>query len=89
VEDVSSSGPAGKAGIKGSSTQVTIDGMTATVGGDVIVSIDGQEVKSYNDLISYLMLSTEVGQKVELGIIRDGQQKTVEVTLQARPVSSK
>jgi len=89
VEDVSSSGPAGKAGIKGSSTQVTIDGMTATVGGDVIVSIDGQEVRSYNDLISYLMLSTEVGQKVELGIIRDGQQKTVEVTLQARPVSSK
>lgn len=88
VEDVSSSGPAGKAGIKGSSTQVTIDGMTATVGGDIIVSIDGNEVKSYNDLISYLMLSTEVGQKVELGIIRDGQQKTVEVTLQARPTNS-
>lgn len=88
VEDVSSNGPAGKAGIKGSSTQVTIDGSSINVGGDVIVSIDGNEVKAYNDLISYLMLHTEVGQKVTLGVIRDGKQTTVEVTLQARPTSS-
>lgn len=88
IEDVSASGPAGKAGIKGSATQVTMDGSSVNVGGDVIVSIDGKEVKTYNDLISYLMLHTEVGQKVTLGILRDGKQSTVEVTLQARPSNS-
>ena len=88
VEEVSDSGPAGKAGVKGSSTEVTIDGVTSTIGGDVIVSIDGQEVKTYNDLISYLLLHTEVGQKVQLGVLRDGAQKTIDVTLEARPTNS-
>ena len=88
VEEVSANGPAGKAGLKGSSDQVTIDGETTTIGGDVITSIDGHSVKTYNDLISYLLLNTKVDQKVELGILRDGKDTTITITLQARPSSN-
>jgi serine protease Do len=88
VEDVSASGPAGKAGLKGSSDQVTIDGATTNIGGDVVVSIDGQPIKTYNDLISYLLLNTKAGQTVALGILRDGKETTINITLQARPASN-
>ena len=88
VEEVSANGPAGKAGLKGSSDQVTIDGETTTIGGDVITSIDGHSVKTYNDLISYLLLNTKVDQKVVLGVLRDGKDTTITITLQARPSSN-
>ena len=39
--------PAAKAGLKGSSTNVTIEGQTAKVGGDVITAIDGQKVDGH------------------------------------------
>jgi 2-alkenal reductase len=87
VNGVSSDGPAGKAGIKGSSSEVKIDGVSTPIGGDIITSIDGNPVKTYNQLISYLLLNTKVGQQVELGFIRDGKDSTVKVTLKARPAN--
>jgi S1-C subfamily serine protease len=55
------------------------------VGGDVIVAIDGQTLLDMDDLIAYLVGKTEVGQQVELTLLRDGEQETVSVTLMARP----
>ena len=88
VQAVSSGGPSGIAGLKASNTNVTINGMPVQVGGDIINSINGQPIKTYNDLISYLLLNTKVGQQVTLGILRDGKEMTVQVTLQARPANS-
>lgn len=88
VERVSESGPAGKAGLKGSSTDVTIDGIQTSVGGDVITKIDGNDIRVSDDLLSYLLIHTTVGQKVTLEIIRDGKTMNVDVTLQARPTSN-
>ncbi|HLO33835.1 MAG TPA: trypsin-like peptidase domain-containing protein, partial [Anaerolineales bacterium] len=51
VEEVSPNSPAEKAGLHASSQQVTIDGQTATVGGDVITAIDNQPVLQMDDLI--------------------------------------
>lgn len=85
VESVSSGGPAGKAGLKGSTTQVSIDGIQTTVGGDVITKIDGNEIKVSDDLLSYLLIHTTVGQKVTLEIIRNGKTMNLDVTLEARP----
>lgn len=87
VERVSQTGPAGKAGLKGSTINVTIDGVQTTVGGDVITKIDGNDIKVSDDLLSYLLVHTSVGQKVTLEIIRDGKTMTVDVTLEARPQS--
>jgi serine protease Do len=87
VEEVLPNSPAEKAGLKGSSQEVTIDGETINVGGDVITAIDNQPILQMDDLIAYLASSTKVDQKVTLTILRDGKQKSVDVTLAARPSS--
>jgi serine protease Do len=88
VEDVVSGGPADKAGLQGSNTQVTINGINTTVGGDVITAIDGQPINTIEDLIAYLADNTKVGQTVTLTILRNGNQMSVDVTLSARPAES-
>jgi serine protease Do len=85
VIEVSPNTPADKAGLRGSDRQITIDGLEARVGGDVIVAIDGQPVNDMDDLIAYLSRSTVVGQNVTLTVLRDGSQTQVNVTLEARP----
>lgn len=87
VASVTPSGPAAKAGVQGSSKNVTINGLQATVGGDVITAIDGQVVKSFDDIVAYLARSTQVGQVVKLTVLRDGKEQTLSVTLAARPAS--
>jgi S1-C subfamily serine protease len=85
VEEILPNSPAEKAGLKGSSQQVTIEGQNENVGGDIITAIDNQPVNDMSDIIAYLARSTQVGQKVTLTIIRDGKQQTLDVTLAARP----
>ena len=87
VNQVTSGGPADKAGLHGSDRQVTIDGQPASVGGDIIIAIDNQPVKTFDDVVSYLASSTQVNQAITLTILRNGQQQTVQVTLAARPKS--
>jgi serine protease Do len=85
VMDVIEGGPAGKAGLQGSGETVEIDGFTAFIGGDVIVQIDEQEVREFDDLLGYIVSETAVGDTVAVQIIRDGEQQTIEVTMEARP----
>jgi serine protease Do len=71
-------GPAEAAGI--------IPGDPATgLGGDVIVGIDGQEVREFDDLLGYIVGKTAVGQTVDLDILRDGELIVVPVILGERP----
>jgi serine protease Do len=87
VNQVTAGSPAEKAGLRGSTQQTTINGQQVNVGGDVIIAIDGQPVKTFDDLVAYLTSSTGVGQTVTLSILRDGQQQDVKVTLAARPTT--
>ncbi len=85
VMDVTSGGPADKAGLKGSTQPATVNGQQVQVGGDVITAIDGAAVKTFDDVVSYLENSTKVGQSITLTVLRGGQQQSVQVTLGARP----
>jgi len=85
VLKVTSGSPAEKAGLQGSDAQVSLDGEQADAGGDVIIAIEGQSVEDFDDLVSYLVGSTNVGDEVTLTILRDGSEQTVDVTLAARP----
>lgn len=78
-------GPADKADLHGSDTTTTIDGLDARIGGDIITGIDDQTVRGFDDLLSYVVGQTEVGQTVTLHILRDGKPQEVKVTLEARP----
>jgi len=89
VSEVIEGGPADKAGLQGSDRQVKLNDIDIQVGGDVIVAIDDQPVLEFDDLVTYLIRSTNAGQTVTLTILRDGAQggseETVQVTLTARP----
>jgi S1-C subfamily serine protease len=89
IVDVIPDSPADKAGLHGSDRQVTIDGDQIRVGGDVITAIDGQAVKTFDDLVTYIARSTEIGQPVTLDVLSQGKEKQVNVTLVARPESQK
>lgn len=85
IEDVISGGPASQAGIKGGTSSVTEDGITYSVGGDVIVSVNGTKIVNGDALSSYLEENALPGQKIALGIVRDGTLMTVILTLGTRP----
>jgi len=82
---VTDDGPAIQAGLRGSNDTVSIDGRSVDIGGDVITAINGSPVFSFDDLLIYLSLETSPGQTVTLSVIRDGQPRDIQVTLQARP----
>jgi 2-alkenal reductase len=88
VIDVTEAGPADDAGLVGSTVEIEINGLPATVGGDIIIQIDEQPVGDFDDLIAYLSESTVVGQTIELSLLRDGERMTVEVNLGERPANS-
>jgi serine protease Do len=88
VLDVVPGGPADRAGLHAGDHQVTIEDERVPLGGDVIVALDGQPVQGSDDLITVLARRTEVGQTVSLTVLDHGQERTVRVTLAARPTSA-
>ena len=84
VQRVHDGSPAQRAGLKGGSTNVVVDGESYLLGGDVIVKADGQEVASSDDL-GRIVASKKPGEELELEIRRDGETQTITVTLGRRP----
>jgi S1-C subfamily serine protease len=78
VVSVASGSPAAQAGL------VPADPQTGE-GGDLIIQVDDQPVGSFADLNSYLVFHTEVGQSIELTVLRDGTSETLSLTLGERP----
>lgn len=87
VADVTSGGPAAKAGVKPGTGKMTINGIDYPTGGDIVIKIDAQAVHSSADIIDYLASDADVGQTVTLTVLRDGAEKKLSVVLGARPES--
>jgi 2-alkenal reductase len=84
VTGVASGGPAEKAGLKAGTQDVKLQrGLLA--GGDLIIAMDGQPIKSFDELIRYLINNKGPGDTVVLTIIRDGKQMDVTLELTKRP----
>lgn len=81
VLDISANTPAADAGLIASG----LNNFGALPGGDLIIAINGTEITSSDDLISYLVFETEAGQTVDLTVVRDGKEITVPLTLGERP----
>jgi len=88
IQQVTSGGPADKAGLRVGSTQATVDGNQITLGGDIIVAINGNRVRTSDDLSSYLEEFTSPGQTVSLTVIRNNQTTSISVVLGTRPAPS-
>lgn len=86
VESVTSESGAGKAGLKGGETQVVVAGETYVLGGDIIVSFEGKQISSIEQLRDAIA-GHKPGEKVRLVIYRDAKKTSVTVTLGRQPPS--
>jgi S1-C subfamily serine protease len=79
--------PAAKAGLKPATSQVTVNGMSAPIGGDAIVSVDGKAVDSSAQLADTVALR-KPGERLKLEVVRRGKRRAVEITLGNVPAHS-
>ena len=86
--EVLSDGPSAKANLRGANNTVTVDGRQVDIGGDVVTAVDGQSLRSFDDLLLYIAVNASPGQSIRLTILRDGKQQDVDVILGARPASA-
>mgnify|MGYP005819903901 CR=1 FL=1 len=82
IMDVTSGGPAEKAGLIPGSRPTDTQGFYS--GGDIIIAVDGMPVHVYGDLISYVFKNKSPGDEIVLTIVRNEQQKEVKLTLGSR-----
>jgi S1-C subfamily serine protease len=88
ITQVTSGGPADKAGLRGGTTQTQVEGSYVTVGGDIIIALNGTRITNADDLSTYLEEYTLPGQTINVTIVRNHQTLTLPVELQARPPPS-
>lgn len=77
--------PADRAGLHGSENVVEVDGVEYTIGGDIILSVDGNEVRKISDILIHLQRAKAVGDDLVLEILRDGRTSNFTLTLGERP----
>jgi S1-C subfamily serine protease len=85
VMEVTPGSPAAAAGILGGEREVTVGNARILWGGDIIVALNGQPVASLQELTVYLESETQVGDTVQVTVIRDGEETTMPLTLAERP----
>jgi S1-C subfamily serine protease len=87
VQQVVKNGPADKAGLEAGDTSATINGQEVRLGGDIITEANGKPVKSMEELVEVIQ-DSKPGDKLELKILRGGDEKTADVTLGTQPKNS-
>jgi S1-C subfamily serine protease len=85
IVQVTSSGPAAEANLHGGTQQATVAGQAVTIGGDIIIAINGTRITGMDDLSTFLEENTLPGQTIDVTIIRSGQTMTLSLTLGTRP----
>nr|WP_049918548.1 trypsin-like peptidase domain-containing protein [Haloferax larsenii] len=77
----------GEAFLNGCHEAVAHRGAEIPVGGDVIVAIEGNPVRTHEELMRYLITETRPGEPVAVDVYRDGDPATLVVELDERPVA--
>ena len=77
--------PAFQGGLIGSDKTIEVNGVNYPVGGDVILAVDGKEVRKIDDILVHLQRAKSVGDEMVLEILRDGRTTNITITLDARP----
>jgi len=73
-------GAADRAGLRGGTERAYLGNLPITVGGDLIVAIDGQDVQDQQEL-SHVMNNHRAGDKITITIYRGKRRLDVQVTL--------
>ncbi|MFB6204862.1 MAG: S1C family serine protease [Candidatus Nanohaloarchaea archaeon] len=85
VIEVVEGSPADRAGIQGGNRTATVNGYQMTVGGDIIVAINGRQMEGITEILNFLNTEVSVGETVNVTVVRDGERITLPLTLEERP----
>ena len=77
--------PASDAGLIGSNKMIEVEGREYSIGGDIIVSVDGIDVRKIDDILIHLQRVKAVGDEMILEVLRDDRTTNVTIVLQERP----
>jgi len=83
VNRITAGSPAEHAGLIGGSLSTAYPELRA--GGDLIIAIDGYEVLTFADFISYIIKNKSPGDQIQITVVRDGEIVEIELTLGERP----
>ena len=86
IAEVVPGGSADKAGIRGATQQVQIGRYLIPVGGDIIISADNQPIRS-NDDLDRALKGKNIGDKIQVEIMRGSRKTTLTVQLAELPRS--
>jgi len=85
VVEVVPGSPAAAAGIRRGDQMVQLGNAQIPLGGDIITEVNGIPVANSQKLSVYLESEMQVGDEIEVTLIRGGREMTVKVTLAERP----
>ena len=85
IAQVTSGGPADDAGLKGGTKQVTVSGQSVVIGGDIIIALSGTRITGIDDLSTFLEEHTLPDQTINVTMIRNGQEMTLQLKVGTRP----
>jgi S1-C subfamily serine protease len=89
VQKVVEDSPAADTGLEAGHEDISFQGQDSiTVGGDLIVAVDGKRLTREHDLADEIS-GRGAGESVELTIVRDGERRTLDVELGRRPAGSR
>ena len=77
--------PASNAGLIGSNKTIQVEGREYSIGGDIIISVDGIDVRKIDDILIHLQRDKTVGDEMVLEILRDNRTTNITIILQERP----
>jgi S1-C subfamily serine protease len=85
IQELTADGPADEAGLRsGSGEEITFQAVPVKDGGDVIVKVGPFAIDDPNDL-SEAVARLEPGREVPVVVMRDGERRTIPLTLGRRP----
>jgi S1-C subfamily serine protease len=84
VTSVTSGSPADQAGIKAGNQDIGL-GNNLRAGGDLITAIDGRDVRTFDELLSYLITNKGPGDTVVLTVLRGEEKLDLSIILGKRP----
>jgi S1-C subfamily serine protease len=87
VQEIEKGSPAARAGLRAGDHEMEFQAQRITVGGDVIVAVDGRPLTRSTDLADRIS-ALNSGDQVSLDVVRDGKHSTVGVRLGPRPRGS-
>ena len=85
IAQVTSGGPADDAGLQGGTKQVTVNGQNVVIGGDIIIALSVTRITGTDDLSKFLEENTLPDQTINVTIIRNGQEMTLQLKVGTRP----